>query len=216
MSLPSTVSVTCPKCGQDGQMTVWSSVNISLDPEMKEKILDQSLFRYTCNQCQHVSPVFFQCLYHDMETRTMVWMVEPDANTDEIQDALPPLPFATNDYRLRIVHSINELVEMVLLIDSGLNDLAVQAIKLIIMSNEDAPEGPWYFNGVEFILVDAIITFSSPDAGVSCQVTLEDSFDALSAKLAPFDRSQSWIVATPENVMKMLENSAESNASMPH
>ena len=78
MSLPSTVSVTCPKCGQDGQMTVWSSVNISLDPEMKEKILDQSLFRYTCNQCQHVSPVFFQCLYHDMETRTMVWMVEPE------------------------------------------------------------------------------------------------------------------------------------------
>ena len=54
MSLPSTVSVTCPKCGQDGQMTVWSSVNISLDPEMKEKILDQSLFLYTCNQCQHV------------------------------------------------------------------------------------------------------------------------------------------------------------------
>ena len=43
MSLPSTVSVTCPKCGQDGQMTVWSSVNISLDPEMKEKILDQEM-----------------------------------------------------------------------------------------------------------------------------------------------------------------------------
>jgi hypothetical protein len=190
-------------------MNIWPTLNISLDPEMKEKLLDQSLFRYTCERCHHVAHVFFRILYHDMDTHTMIWLVEPDAATNEIQQVLTTLPFGVQDYRLRIVRSINELVEMVMLIDAGLCDLAVQIIKFGIMSNEDAPEGPWYFDGLDAAENDEMMMFTSSAAGISCKVPLGDDFHELASSLYVYDRSKSWIEATPENILEMLEESTE-------
>jgi hypothetical protein len=190
-------------------MGIWPTLNVSLDPEMKDRLLDQSIFRHACERCQHVAHVFFRMLYHDMDTHTMVWLVEPGADTDGIQHVLSSLPFGAQNYRLRIVRSINELVEMVLVIDAGLCDLSIQVVKFGIMSNEDAPEGPWYFNGIDSSRGQRMMGFSSPSAGVSCQIPLDQDFDELAATFARFDRSESWIEATPEYVLRLLEESME-------
>ena len=34
--------VTCPSCHHEGDFEVWDSINTVLDPEMKEKVLNQS------------------------------------------------------------------------------------------------------------------------------------------------------------------------------
>ncbi len=34
--------VTCPSCHHEGDFEVWDSINTALDPEMKEKVLNQS------------------------------------------------------------------------------------------------------------------------------------------------------------------------------
>lgn len=209
MSIHDTASVTCPQCGHTGTMGVWPTLNISLDPEMKSKVLDQSLFRFSCSRCHHVANVFFRCLYHDMDTHTMVWLVEEGADTEEIQNVMTSLPFACQEYRLRIARSINELVEMVMMVDAGLNDLAIQVVKFGIMSNEDAPEGPWYFNGIDASQGQQMMVFTSPTAGVSCKVPLGDEFDELATNLDAHVRSKSWIEATPENILKLLENTFE-------
>ena len=39
--------VTCPSCHHEGDFEVWDSINTALDPEMKEKVLNQSIFLYT-------------------------------------------------------------------------------------------------------------------------------------------------------------------------
>ena len=36
--------LTCPSCHHDGDFEVWDSINTVLDPEMKEKVLNQSIF----------------------------------------------------------------------------------------------------------------------------------------------------------------------------
>ena len=43
--------VTCPSCHHEGDFEVWDSINTALDPEMKEKVLNQSIFLYTCPSC---------------------------------------------------------------------------------------------------------------------------------------------------------------------
>ena len=43
--------VTCPSCHHEGDFEVWDSINTALNPEMKEKVLNQSIFLYTCPNC---------------------------------------------------------------------------------------------------------------------------------------------------------------------
>ena len=39
--------VTCPSCHHEGDFELWDSINTALNPEMKEKVLNQSIFLYT-------------------------------------------------------------------------------------------------------------------------------------------------------------------------
>ena len=43
--------VTCPSCHHEGDFELWDSINTALDPEMKEKVLNKSIFLYTCPSC---------------------------------------------------------------------------------------------------------------------------------------------------------------------
>lgn len=140
----------------------------------------------------------------------MVWLIEKEASTEELKGALDTMKFALEPYKLRVVRSVNELVEIVRLLDCGLNDIAVQIVKYGATQSEGAPEGPWYFSGVEFTEGDSderLIEFSSPGAGCSCKVPIGKEFDELSEALAPFVCAESWLEVTPENALQMLGES---------
>ena len=42
------IKITCPACNTEGAYTVWDSVNVDLDPELKSKVMDGSLFTWVC------------------------------------------------------------------------------------------------------------------------------------------------------------------------
>ena len=44
-------SITCPKCHKEGEFEYWSSINVDLDPELKEKIFNEEIFVWTCPEC---------------------------------------------------------------------------------------------------------------------------------------------------------------------
>ena len=46
------IKITCPACNTEGSYTVWDSVNVDLDPELKVKVMDGSLFTWTCPNCK--------------------------------------------------------------------------------------------------------------------------------------------------------------------
>ncbi len=85
MSLSEQTTVECPKCTSEQTITLWQSVNVTLDPELKKHILDRTLVRFTCESCGYVAEVHHPFLYHDMERRLMVFLGEetPDAPTFE-------------------------------------------------------------------------------------------------------------------------------------
>ena len=82
MSLKQEVTLSCPACEQDFTAAVWLSVNTNVSPELKEKILDDTLNEISCSHCGFAFVAVAPLLYHDMEKDLMchVW---PGANDAE-------------------------------------------------------------------------------------------------------------------------------------
>ena len=68
MSKPVSGTLICPQCGKKQDITVWQSINVSLQKGAKQQILDGNFFTHTC-ECGNRIPLVYPCLYHDMEKK---------------------------------------------------------------------------------------------------------------------------------------------------
>ena len=67
------IKITCPACNTEGTYMVWDSVNVDLDPELKSKVMDGSLFTWVCPNCKKSFNAPYSFLYHDMTHNFMVY-----------------------------------------------------------------------------------------------------------------------------------------------
>lgn len=128
--------VVCPKCKGEGKMEIWSSVNADLNPELRDKIMDDSLFLWTCPHCGEKIFVPFGTIYHDMTNRFMLFFDHND-NSEEPYEPLElpqeSLGVGLKDYKLRVVHGLGNLKEkMVIMGALGLDDVAIEHMKFMI------------------------------------------------------------------------------------
>ena len=126
--------ITCPSCHHDGDFEVWDSINTVLDPEMKEKVLNQSIFLYTCPNCGETFRLNYPTLYHQMEDLVMIYLV-PESEVEKTyemfygENALAD--YRTEKYLNRIVTSANQLVEKIQIFDAGKDDRIMELVKLL-------------------------------------------------------------------------------------
>lgn len=147
MSQHHTEKMRCPKCGAQGEMTIWDSINVQLNPELKEGIMDESLFFWTCPDCGHKVYVTFGTLYHDVGSQFMLFFDHKTEDNDISEDAFPDseeFQQFNKNYRLRYVHGIHALKEKIFIFDEGLSDIVVELLKYfvrnqVIRINESDP-----------------------------------------------------------------------------
>ena len=72
MSQSEPIAITCPVCTNRQTCVVWQSINVTLDPELKQRLLDRSLFAFRCDQCGHTAGIEQELMYHDMERKLMI------------------------------------------------------------------------------------------------------------------------------------------------
>src|SRR5208282_4358612 len=150
MSISSLITITCPRCQHQQAFTAWQSINVTLDPTLKEKLIDRSLVTFQCKQCGHTTGINPKLLCHDMDRRVMIMLgyQSPDA----LESPEPLVPTFQADYSLRLVSSMNELIEKILLLDADLDDRAVETFKLAVMANigesQRGEKPQLFFNGV--------------------------------------------------------------------
>lgn len=72
MSLMSVRDLACPKCGHKQETEVWQSVNVSLDPKLREKLLRGEINVFKCRSCQNSALIETPLLYNDMSRRYCV------------------------------------------------------------------------------------------------------------------------------------------------
>lgn len=122
------VPVSCKHCGQKTEIDVRQSINVALDPELKARVKDGSLFVWECPYCGHRNLALYQTLYHDPDSKLMVWLLPGDAQPpQQVADAVKGL----DGYTLRLVREVGDLIEKVNLHDAGLDDTVLEMCKWV-------------------------------------------------------------------------------------
>lgn len=154
MSECSKEQIKCPRCHYDSPMTVWNSINVSLDPDLKEKLLNGELYHWKCEVCGLEIDVPFGTVYHDMEHRFMLFFSPWEEVEDKYKELEIPIPsgMGIKDYVFRSVFGKNELREKISILEAGLNDIAVERMKFFLKL--DNTEGLYkddalFFLGIE-------------------------------------------------------------------
>ena len=134
---PVVKTITCPKCGEKQNFTMYPSINASSDPGLAEKYLDGNLTTLTCEGCGFSGVVEYPMLYHDLGKKFSIFFA-PDKTDREakLPNVLPAhlLP----EMRLRLVHNADDLREKIFIFRDLLDDRIVETVKDSILREMDA------------------------------------------------------------------------------
>ncbi len=139
---------TCPACGHEGKSTLYESVNVTLEPELKERVLDFSLFAKECEDCGEFLGHPENLVYHDMDQRLMLFVKPPELRDrweelskeilkpfGDIAKIVPDADF--EGYEFRLCFGFNELIEKIGIFDFGLDDGFVEILKTVLISKRE-------------------------------------------------------------------------------
>ena len=130
--------VSCKNCNKQTEVELRQSINVALDPELKARVKDGSLFVWECPDCGQRNLALYQTLYHDPDAKLMVWLLPGQAQPPlAVADAVKEL----EGYTLRIVREVGDLIEKVNLHDAGLDDTVLEMCKWV-MRRELADKNP--------------------------------------------------------------------------
>lgn len=79
--------IPCPDCKNIQTCSVYHSINIKLNPELKEKFMsgDWNIFR--CKICKYTTPISSNMMYHDMDNKFVISYV-PDESAHQYLKSL--------------------------------------------------------------------------------------------------------------------------------
>ena len=122
------MTITCPHCQAETDHKVLDHINIDRNPELRTKVQDLSCFRVQCPNCGETVLAVHPCLYHDMANQFMVWLWPEEGEAPHAQ--FDPLA----GYTLRRVDSLNAFREKINVLECGLDDRAVEIMKLLLFT----------------------------------------------------------------------------------
>jgi hypothetical protein len=129
MTSSSEEKVTCPQCGHQQRFTIWGSINVTLNPELKQDLLTGTLNRFVCEGCGTRTNVNYGTLYHDMKQAVLILLTY-----DGPQEDLSKVGRMFRKHRIRIVGSPYSLREKVYIFDAGLDDRMVELFKVFVLA----------------------------------------------------------------------------------
>ena len=118
----------CSHCGSQTEVELRQSINAALDPELKARVKDGSLFLWECPYCGHRNLAKYQTLYHDPDAKMMVWLLPGEEQPPQaVEEAVKEL----EGYTLRRVREVGDLIEKVNIHDAGLEDTVLEMCKWV-------------------------------------------------------------------------------------
>lgn len=122
------MTVTCPHCKKENSYRPVEHINVDREPSLRAKVQDLSVFRVKCPNCGEAVLAVHPCLYHDISGRFMVWLW-PESDKAAPKAGFDPLA----GYVLRRVDSFNAFREKIKVLEQGLDDRAIELMKLLLL-----------------------------------------------------------------------------------
>lgn len=142
--------LTCTCCLNQQPFTIWDSVNVSVDPELKQALINGELTEFVCQKCGNKTHVEYDCLYHDMEKSLAIWLKYPEDDGSFSVEHFLKFPFGKK-YIYRVVNSFHDLIDKILIFDDGFSDYNIELMKLLICIRENIDiSGQFYYAGTKF------------------------------------------------------------------
>ena len=128
MSKQSQHQIKCPECGKAQMVSAWDSVNVTLDPSLRDRLFKGVINQFKCDDCDFTSFINMNFFYHDMERKFAVQyfpesMLENPANfygykSDgkiDLKKAGLPTVFAPRRYLIEphVVFSVYEMLNYI-------------------------------------------------------------------------------------------------------
>ncbi len=127
--------ITCPKCGQDNEVKIFRTVNVTTDAQLHDKVISGELFRFRCPHCGHEAELKYPMLYNDMKYRFMIYYI-PEIDRSSVIDEKLESEYAEyaelEGVTRRLVGSFNQLKEKIHILESGLDDRAMEIAKVAL------------------------------------------------------------------------------------
>ena len=154
----------CIKCGKMRQINMYPQIDALESPELKEAILNEKFFDFTCSSCGLNADYAYPVLYHDREKAYMIYFTQ---NQDVVNESR--LPIYLKQVKKRVVSGIKELKEKILIFDGGYNDIAIEMVKsamqkILVKKYNDEGTRIYFLRGDEASLTFAIYFSDSKDA----------------------------------------------------
>lgn len=143
MSAQKTYSIRCPQCGHEKSVELYDSINVSQQPELKLALFENRLNRVICEDCEASFRIDKPLLYHDPDRNILIhWMPDNAISRDEILDEFDKsmeelraaFPEGMEPPRVRLVFERVELVELIFLVEAGMEERVVEYIKYTVHS----------------------------------------------------------------------------------
>jgi hypothetical protein len=132
MVVRGTARVTCPACGEKHDGSLVQTINTQTNPKDKQRLLDGELNVLAC-PCGKRTQLAANLLFHDPDARYYCQVVPGgDRAMDEAAAAFLASGVSGT---LRLVPSLNALVEKVKLLDAGLEDWAIEMTKVLLLAS---------------------------------------------------------------------------------
>lgn len=126
------IELECSHCDGKSNFTVWDSINVDLNPELRDKLFSGELFVWKCPECGEYRFALYPTLYHDMKNRFMIFF-DPDEEADyKYTPFKMPLPEGMEDYTVRRVFGYMNFKEKIVMLEDGVNDIAIERFKFFL------------------------------------------------------------------------------------
>ena len=217
MSINTKKQIKCPTCGNLSEMTLWQSITVSDSPDLKEDLLKGKINIFRCS-CGTSALVPVPLLYHDQEKQLMIsfspceekdkqHLFEQVKETSRSSGELAEL----TDYNLRFVCTYNELLEKLLIFDSGLWDKAVEVLKLLVLmqDSEKMADRICMFGKKEGEQIEFMVQDKKEGQIYTSRVPME-TYNTVSKSLAESgvkNRSFDWEIVDAEYASSLLRGS---------
>ena len=125
-------AVVCPMCGELGKAEIYTSVNVVKNKSCRGRVLDGSLFAWTCPSCGYNARLTYPILYNDMKNRFMVYLI-PKIDRFQLWDKELEDKYSNlRNISKRVVADFNAFKEKIFIFESGLDDMAIELTQAVI------------------------------------------------------------------------------------
>jgi hypothetical protein len=77
------LELACPQCGNTQEVEVRDSLNVSIDPNLRNRLFNADINIFKCESCNHKAIISVPLLYHDMNRQYCVQYYPPEAIEDD-------------------------------------------------------------------------------------------------------------------------------------